>query len=466
MYFIKTQWLNKCNVFLFLTAMDSLQESGLDIPNAASGNMTLNSTESMSLSENYSEPWWMVDGASKVYKAHHLVYTRDVIYFYVPQLIWIIGTILNILSFVVFRRQSMRGTFTGYLFAMLAIFDTFALSECFLYASNTFEISQVFAYSKWICGVLSWFWVSSKTISAFILVGISMERLLCVIIPHKVKLWCTLKSAKIFCIILSILTAAIFSPYIFMFGPKSGRLLVTDSKVYRCSIIRIPAYNKLAKVYVWISLTTYSLLPFCFLLIANVLIIINLWRAHIKRKEYKARNLHVTNKKMTTTVSNIKYKSQDAANTQNQDTSDTTKIANISETITDERSAKDGNSNGHKSNVRSNFNDKAKVSGGQKDKLSSTRNKHNDMTTVTSMLICVSITFIILTLPDCVAFLHQSTTTKYEIIMFGSLEAQMLFGAIGTILQLSQHAVNFLLYCLSGSRFRKEVKEMLCIKGT
>jgi hypothetical protein len=82
------------------------------------------------------------------------------------------------------------------------------------------------------------------------------------------------------------------------------------------------------------------------------------------------------------------------------------------------------------------------------------------MTSMTRMLITVSLMFIILTSPVTIYFLIRGqivVKTKRQ------SETLQLTYAITTIISLINHAINFLLYCVSGSQFRREV--FLMFKG-
>ena len=79
---------------------------------------------------------------------------------------------------------------------------------------------------------------------------------------------------------------------------------------------------------------------------------------------------------------------------------------------------------------------------------------------MTSMLIGVSATFIVLTLPSGIFLVY---------VFINPLPKQMdegldylLYGSIATVLGQLNHGINLVLYTLAGTRFRKELKAMLC----
>ena len=71
----------------------------------------------------------------------------------------------------------------------------------------------------------------------------------------------------------------------------------------------------------------------------------------------------------------------------------------------------------------------------------------------TAMLVTVSVAFIVLTSPTAVTF---AITRKPSITLRG----------IVSILQYLNHSINVVLYCVVGSRFRKELFNAMCCRKT
>nr|KAG5712790.1 hypothetical protein BaRGS_007387 [Batillaria attramentaria] len=83
-------------------------------------------------------------------------------------------------------------------------------------------------------------------------------------------------------------------------------------------------------------------------------------------------------------------------------------------------------------------------------------------TSLTFTLICLSATFFLLTSPLC-AYLVSDHYLRYELESNPELKASSeLAWAVTNILWYSNSAVNFYLYCLSGSRFRHHVLRSIC----
>ncbi len=75
---------------------------------------------------------------------------------------------------------------------------------------------------------------------------------------------------------------------------------------------------------------------------------------------------------------------------------------------------------------------------------------------MTIMLLCVSLSFLILTAPWCIYIIMNSVTGNYI----------QLFADVSFLLLAMNHSINFFLYCLSGRRFREKFVNMFrCSNG-
>ena len=78
---------------------------------------------------------------------------------------------------------------------------------------------------------------------------------------------------------------------------------------------------------------------------------------------------------------------------------------------------------------------------------------------LTIMLLCVTMLFLILLFPTYIRFIYlnfvkRDTPSKYA--------SSMLFFQITYKLYTTNNGINFVLYCISGKKFRKDLKELLC----
>ena len=281
----------------------------------------------------------------------------------------LIGLPGNILSFMVFYKGSMRDSVTAYLFRAVALSET-------LYVIIAFPlviISDIFGYesvelTNITCQLWDFTMFIPKDVAAWMLCLVTVERLIGVTLPHKVKTIVTKKRA-------SYVVAAVTALMVF----KNSISFVMDEsyyntllKNYYCRVARVdnPTLQKLFDAYLIIDMVVYSLGPFFIILISNVVIITTLVRARRSQEQ------------MT-----------------------------------------QGSAGGSSNNM-------------------------------TMLLLTVSITYIILTLPICVPFLMRQRSFIFTETMF----------LIGTFSQNLNHCINFYLYLLSGSQFRAELKSLLGCK--
>ena len=83
---------------------------------------------------------------------------------------------------------------------------------------------------------------------------------------------------------------------------------------------------------------------------------------------------------------------------------------------------------------------------------------------LTIMLLLVTTLFLILLLPTYIRFIYSSlletdTPSKYA--------SSMLFSQVTHKLYITNNGINFFLYCISGKRFRNDLKEILhCVENS
>ncbi|KAK7489445.1 hypothetical protein BaRGS_00019244 [Batillaria attramentaria] len=87
------------------------------------------------------------------------------------------------------------------------------------------------------------------------------------------------------------------------------------------------------------------------------------------------------------------------------------------------------------------------------------RTRSNSSAQLTRMLLTVSVTFLVLTLPAgifVVLFRYWNPPAGHPKAQFS------LVRAVAGNLMYTNHAINFLLYCLSGARFRAKAASIIC----
>ena len=81
---------------------------------------------------------------------------------------------------------------------------------------------------------------------------------------------------------------------------------------------------------------------------------------------------------------------------------------------------------------------------------------------VTVMLLLVTTLFIILQIPTYTRYFYMAFVAQDTPSQFASF---ILFSFITYALLVTNNGINFFLYCISGQRFRDDLKEMFCCNG-
>lgn len=287
--------------------------------------------------------------------------------------VWCCGILGNIFTIIVFSRKAFSQSLTSFLFRALAILDSIALLESL---DTIFAMSNLplITYSKWTCRFGLWCTNTCKTCASWVLVGISVERCICVCLPHRANSICTHRRGKLYLALIIIISLTVFSTSMLYYTSE----LVPKRMASYCIALHLEGsllyyYNNIDP---WISLALYSIVPFVIIIFLNICIIAGLIRSS---------RLHSS---LTT----------------------------------------------------------------------GTENNAPSMTGLTFMLISISIVFVICTAPWCIYWLRNFIWEIDDEMLY-----QMnLLWALSWVLSQMNHSVNFIMYCISGSRFRHEFKMMFC----
>ncbi|CAH1781137.1 unnamed protein product, partial [Owenia fusiformis] len=91
--------------------------------------------------------------------------------------------------------------------------------------------------------------------------------------------------------------------------------------------------------------------------------------------------------------------------------------------------------------------------------------KHDDARSMTVMLIAVSLTFVILTLPITIYYIMDAQITSDNPYRSHQHIADMgLFRSCATQMFFINCGINFFLYCITGNRFRAEMIKLFCCR--
>ena len=85
---------------------------------------------------------------------------------------------------------------------------------------------------------------------------------------------------------------------------------------------------------------------------------------------------------------------------------------------------------------------------------------------LTTMLLCVSFTFLLLIMPVNIEMVIRSFWYKNPPSTYKELGMRWLQISISRLIMYTNHSVNFFLYCATGQRFRRELRALLCCRMT
>ncbi|KAK6177803.1 hypothetical protein SNE40_015834 [Patella caerulea] len=292
----------------------------------------------------------------------------------VPPILLLLGTIGNVLTIVVFSRKAFRSTISIYL-TLLAVSDTVVLYSGilrqWLYYLTEYDIRS---YHIVTCKLLTWLIYTSLDISAWTIVAVTIERLISVYVPHKVKTFCTTKVCY-FVLSFVIVACSLVNGH-FLVGLE---LLEVAVDSFNCATNNAGYLTFLEDIWPWMDLCVYSLIPTGLIIVGNALLIRKVFFSTLQTQQ----------------------------------------------SMSDKRQQ---------------------------------LNRQKKMSSMTTMLISISILFLICTTPVSIhiilsSYLPSPTPEQKA--------EQSLIWCVENLLMYSGNAINFILYCFSGSRFRKEISAIL-----
>ena len=323
---------------------------------------------------------------------------------YVGLPLLIVGTIGNCLSFAIMSKKSMRSNSVSFYTAYLAVFDLIYLWACIssyvLDAYTSWDMKQLLGGSLWLVIVYA-----DSYCCVYTLVAMSIDRFIAVYYPLKAASWCTLKRARINIIVI-ITCALLLSTHFF---------LVTESETTAFGLLPTKAlvdgviyffYN----VQSVMDLLLYYGIPLCFIAVLNILIVVRI------RQSTKERNL---------------------------------------------RKAVGGlhSSHPHQSEVK----DGGGMTGSRLNKIANTVKRIDIRMSIICVL--VSLAYGILVTPAGVfqliyiVFMYQDVNTSDEVKTV--IATGIMVSNAGVAVN---SCINFFLYCMSGQKFRDELKTFFCKK--
>ncbi|XP_052796430.1 FMRFamide receptor-like [Mya arenaria] len=214
-----------------------------------------------------------------IYKAGILIWKV------VPPILIMFGTVGNSLTIVVLTRKSIRASTTALFLTVLAFSDLIVLYSgllrqwlIYLFTTDVRHVSEAG------CKINMWLVYSSLDFSAWILIAVTLERVISAWFPHNAKTICTKKSAIAFLIaicgfILALNAHILYGMVYKIHFDKSG---VPELK--KCLEVNDAYYSFFNKVWPWIDLCAFCVIPFFVIVIGNGLILFKVLKSQRKAK--------------------------------------------------------------------------------------------------------------------------------------------------------------------------------------
>ena len=315
------------------------------------------------------------------YRAH------KIIALYIPPIILIIGTIGNIVSFIILRKSMVRISTYFYL-ATLAIADVIVL-QFGLLRTWTGELTgyDIRNANVWTCKLVVCLNYVFSDFSVWIIVAVTSERYIAVCNPLRATVLCSIQRARCVGVVTFVLMCAVNAHV--LWTVDITHIHLNTSEVTRCEPHRKYEYF-MTIIWPWIDCIVYSFLPCVILTVLNILII---------RQIIAAR-------KCRTTLQNCKSGRNNL----------------LQKKLPTEGSIK-----------------------------------------LTFMLLVVSFTFMLTTLPNGVSIIvYLLWDFDVSNDVFQSVSNFALLRTLTELLMYTNHAVNFFLYCATGKKFRKGMEKIIC----
>lgn len=365
--------------------------------------------------------------------------------------IFLIGTVCNILTFLVMRRKKMRHQSTYFYMAVLAVADEMVLLVgCLNYWIYLVFDKTITIMSNISCKLACVLLYGTFHFGVWIVVIMTVERFIAVALPLQASRLCTVKRAKISTLIIAFVIFAINFHFL-----VTHALISRNSGALGCQAIDEKYDFFMLHIWPWIDASTYSYIPLSLLIIFNILIVHNLikaskniqklnsnsnknrsnlksqfflfslcpclrfnsqkehkklFRFNLNQKKPSSKNLLVTSSHLSA-VTSVVYNQENKVNTMNRSSSS----ANLTNSPTS-----------------------------QANQPSSANRR------LTIMLLVVSMTFFITSTPIVIL------QTVEQAGVVSNSKALIVIRGIFLILQYMNHSINFFLYAVTGKTFRRE----------
>ncbi len=347
--------------------------------------------------DNITDTFAAIAESYAIYKAAEGMHT------YLTPIIVILGWIGNGLTIAVMIQPNKRYLPTSIYLTCLAFSDCVILFQAIL-SWWVYTVNDRKGNIAIICTVCTYLVYMFTFYGTSLILLVTMERMIAIRFPLKAMYFCNPRKTKIICCVVLIVGIVINMPHIFM------------SSIVNVNCISFSVGGVWAEVFSWISMAIYSFMPFCALLTMNWVIIVALKR----RVKYFKNNINTS-----LTVSSHAAR----RHTKKRPKSSLTTI------YPNHRSSE------------------------QSTDCSSSCHHDDKQRQLTITLLLVSFAFLFLTLPNYIRpMVYPMVNVSSHPYIFAWY---ILSYHITNKLFYLNSAINFSLYCFSGSRFRNDLYVMM-----
>lgn len=233
-------------------------------------NVSQVSNQSDTLNTNYVQ-----SGPTKEY------FIAMTVFRYFPPFTIIIGTVTNIISFIVFSRPAMKMSVSSFYFRVLAIVDTLVLwtNVTGIWIAATFNY-QIYTSHTIVCKMQPFLSYLTSDLSGWTLSCVTVDRCIGLYYPHKYRQLCTKFRAKRVMLIIFLLLAGKNAYFL-----EAMNIRITSGNRH-CEQRDDPMF-----VLMWdyIDFFTFCGFPFAIIITCNVMIIYKVTIASYRRRHQMAR---------------------------------------------------------------------------------------------------------------------------------------------------------------------------------
>ena len=359
-----------------------------------------------------------------------------------------VGMVGNMLSFITVIFSSLRYTSTCVYMAAISVLDSAVLVNTLSFLISGY-IGQTRFYFRndWACGFRTFLFYFCIHLDVLLLVAMTIDRFIVVKFPLKAQRLCTPKSALKTMVGLGLFSLTLNFHNLFIYRMKESG---DPEDPLRCWYTDREAEFFAMKVYTWIDASVYSFIPFLLLTVLNVLIIRQVRESgrfsgkiirNPERRNHDMGTFRFETEKSTSGCRDVQFDNQSSRSLEQ---SGQTRGENLDCSVSSITISAHGNtpSNNHTGKV------------GIKSSAGTTGNAN-----ITVMLLMVSFIFLLLSSPVLIVQLYERY--YWLPITDAEMARSRLVHAVVDNLMYTNHAINFLLYCLSGRRFRRELGRLL-----